>query len=849
MADYNLGTAQGRVVIDADSSKIKDVNDELDNVPGKGKKAADSLNLEQSLSKTSTAAVVAGGAIVGGLALAVKSASDFEYGMSQIQSVLGLTTEAMEPVREAALRIGQDTAFSASEAAVAIEELAKSGLSAEEILNGAADATVALAAAGQIELPEAAAIASAAMNQFKLGAEDMTDVANIMAGAANASATGVSEIGMALSFVGPTAQAAGVGLEDAAAMISLFANNGIDGARAGTALRALILNLSNPTKQAAEAMKELGLMTAEGQSAFYNADGTFKSMAEVTDLLRNSMSGLTSEQQIAYGEAIVGSAQLSALSAITSSTADEFSNLQSTIANTSAADVAQTRMGNLEGTVEQMWGALETAAIKIGQVFIPALTQVATVVADAIDWFSNLDDGTRNALVGAVALGGGLLLMGGLLTKAVMGIVELVSAIKTVHAAFVAMEIGTKLAAAATAVWTGITKAAQVAQIAFNAVMSANPIGLIITAIAALVAGLIWFFTQTEVGKTILQGFFTFLQQAWTNIASFFSTLWTEVSRFFTEAWTNIVNFLTPIFEFIATLIRTYVEVWINVFLILAAVLVTIWNGIVDVVTTVWEAIVNFLTPIVTSIASFITDVFTNLSNWWNGVWSAISSFFEDVWNALIRFLTPIVLSIYNTVTNAVRNVQNVWNTIWSAVSSFFIGIWNGIVSAVSGAVQGIFDIVGGIFGTVMGFFNGVGSWLFSVGQDLIGGMIEGITSMFSDIVGAIGDVVNGAIDWAKDVLGIHSPSTVFAAIGEDTLRGLMVGIDDLTPDLNAQMNALGAGLSANMQAAVEAVPVDPDQTVGRTQIMNYNNYGPGFDAEEDFFVAMKRAKVIVPGW
>ena len=319
---YDLGTAAGKVVIDFDDTGTKKATEGMDKVGESadklGKKTTD---VQPLIKQTSTAFLTMGAVIAGALGLALKAATDFEFGLSAIQAVSGATAAEMDLINKAALRIGADTKYSAAEAASAMEELLKSGISVTDVLNGAADATTALAAAGEVALPEAASIIAAAMNQFKIAAEDVVDVTDILAGAANASATGVSEIGAALTFVGPVANAAGLSLQDAATAIALFANNGIDGMRAGTALRAMISSLSSPTDAAAEQMRNLGLITEDGANQFFDAAGKMRPFNEIAGLLRDNLSGLNEEQLLQFADAVVGRENMSSLSAIVNTSA------------------------------------------------------------------------------------------------------------------------------------------------------------------------------------------------------------------------------------------------------------------------------------------------------------------------------------------------------------------------------------------------------------------------------------------------------------------------------------------------------------------------------------------------
>lgn len=838
MANYNLGEARGKIILETDFSSLKDGQKVLDSAKKSAEDSAQSQ--QQAWGKVGTAATVGGAAVVAGFAAAVGAASGFEFKMSAIQAVSGATASEMDLIREAALRIGKDTSFSASDAALAMEELLKAGVSTTDVLNGAADATVALAAAGQIELPEAATIASNALNQFKLEAKDLTKVADTMAGAANASATGVSEIGMALSFVGPTANAAGVSLEDAAQMIALFANNGIDGARAGTALRALISNLASPTKQASEALQALGLITEDGGNQFFDASGKMKSMTEVTDLLRNALGGMTSEQLLANGEILVGRENLSALAAIVNTSAEEYKGLGDAIANTSAADVAATRLDNMQGSMEALSGSVETLAISVGSKLIPMLTTLIDNITNAFDWFLSLDEGMQNAIVAAAGITGGLLLVAGATIKTIQGVQSAVNTIKALELASKASAAATaakaaveKGAAIATTVWTEAQKAARVAvwlmqpanaaaaagmiamkaaaiagaaaqgiataaQWAWNAALTANPIGIIITAIAALVAGLIWFFTQTELGQAIWEGFMGFLQEAWTNISAFLTTLWEGLVTVVTNVWNGIMaainavvtwfqTYVWPIIQFVIDAIVAYFTFYYNTVMMIWNAVQTAIGAVVDWfmahvyptikafidflvalfeylwkwVEFIWNGIVTTITTVVDAVVSWLTDVWNNFLRGWQIIWNAISTVVSTIWNAIVNFVRPIVEGIVNWITDIWEKFQLGWRILWDKVNQVVTTIWNAIKGFVEPIVQGIVNFITNTWNTIVGtvstIFNNVKNAIMEPIQnalDFIGGIKDKIMGFFK-----------GAGDWLFN-------------IGKDIINGFIRGLE-----------------------------------------------------------------------
>lgn len=449
--------------------------------------------------------------------------------------------------------------------------------------------------------------------------------------------------------------------------------------------------------------------------------------------------------------------------------------------------------------------------------------------------------------------------------------------------------------------WSAATKAATAVQGAFNAIIAANPIGAIITAIAAVVAALVWFFTQTEVGRKAWSAFTSWLgnvwnsicsiaQTVWGGLSSFFSGLWEGISSvaqsvwggissFFTgiwdgvsSVWNTVWNGVKTVFEAVWGFIQAYVQNVImpigefikNCFIVVAAVFVTIWNGIKAVWETVWNAIVAFFTPIIQGISDTITTVCTFISETWNTVWSAVSGFFQSIWNGIVAFFTPIIEGISNTITtvvnavkatwdsvwgaissffqtvwngivaffapvingirstitNAVNAIRSTWTSVWNSISGFFSGIWNGMRNAVGSAVGFIGDKVRGIKDTVFGALRGAGEWLRDTGRDLIQGLINGIGDMFGWVRDKICSLGDNILGWAKGVLGIGSPSKIFAQYGRWLDEGLAIGIGDAAGQVGKAMDdmtgmVVGKGLDFGVEARLNGMGTPFDMGAG----------------------------------
>lgn len=294
---------------------------------------------------------------------AVKNYSDFTAQLSQIKAVTGLDAEAMDAVKEKALELGADTQFSSTEAAQGMTELLKAGVSVKDVLGDASQAALDLAAAGQLSLPEAAEIMSTAMNAFHM--DDATHAADVLVGAANASATGVQELKYSLSAVSAVAAGVGMSFDDTNTALAVFANNGLKGSDAGTSLKTMLMNLSPQTKQATEEMQRLGLLTDEGTSKFFDQEGHLRSLSDIAGLLQEHLSGLTDEEKMNALSTMFGSDAIRGGMIMLREGAKGVKDMNAAMKDITAHETAKVAMDNLRGSLLRLKSAWENLTIKL----------------------------------------------------------------------------------------------------------------------------------------------------------------------------------------------------------------------------------------------------------------------------------------------------------------------------------------------------------------------------------------------------------------------------------------------------------------------------------------------------
>jgi TP901 family phage tail tape measure protein len=366
---------------------------------------------KSDLSEIGNAGLVMGGAIAAAFGAAVVSTLNFDKQISELGAVSGATAEEMDQLRQAALDAGQATAFSASEAALAQTELAKAGVATADILSGGLTGALNLAAAGGIELGDAATYAANAMTTFGLSGGDVGHIADVLAAGANKSAADVTDLGTALQQSGLVADQFGLDLDDSVGVLSAFAQAGLRGSDAGTSFKTMLQRLVPQSQEAAEKMEELGI-------DMFDAAGNFVGIEQAAQELQDGLSGLTEEQRNSALATIFGSDAVRAATILYQEGADGVSEWISQVDDAGfASQVAADRMDNLSGDLETLRGAIETALIEGGSKATDAMRTLTQGVTDIVSGFSELPDAAQIAVLGLGGLTGAAGLTLGVVAK------------------------------------------------------------------------------------------------------------------------------------------------------------------------------------------------------------------------------------------------------------------------------------------------------------------------------------------------------------------------------------------------------------------------------------------------
>ena len=457
------------------------------------------------------------------------------------------------------------------------------------------------------------------------------------------------------------------------------------------------------------------------------------------------------------------------------------------------------------------------------------------LVADTLNWFVRhgkelapiiIGIGTAFAAVkGYQALNSGLQALTGTMntvTTAAKGVsngIMLMTDLGGPVAMLKQMAGGLSLVKTAQTAWSTATKMATAVQGAFNAVIAANPIGAIAVAVAAVVAALAWFFTQTEAGRKAWAAFTSWLSETWAalvegakaiwnGLGEFLANLWSAISGGITSAWTSITSFLSGVWNGISTTATTIFngirDFIVNVFTVIGALIVaplqaiqngintvfgwilsfitqqmnstntvwsTVWTAIYNVVNTIFTLISGYISTVLNAIRTVIVVFLDLLKGDWQGAWDAIKSFFTTTWDGIVAFLTPIINGIKTTIGNVLNAIQSVWASIWNAISGVVSTIWNAISGVVSTCIQNVRNTISTVLNAISGVWtsvwNRVSSFLGNIWHGITSAVSNGIQSV-SNTVGRIKSTVLGAVSgagrWLYDT-------------GRQVIQGLINGI------------------------------------------------------------------------
>lgn len=673
---------------------------------------------------------------------AVKTSATFEAGMSQIQATMGITKDSMstlngesvntmDALSSLAQEMGANTKFSATEAADAINILAMAGYDTDKIY-GSLPNILNLAAAGGLEIADAADIATGVMAGFNLKAEDSSMVADKIATMASSAKGSVGEFGQAMATAAGQASVTGQSFDDTAVALEILGNHNLSAAEGGNALNRILKNLYQPTEQAAAAMEELGVSA-------YDADGKARALPDVLQDFQDKLGGLTDEEYNDIMGQIFDSATMKSVPFLINDCTAAWDTQDDTVTSLiegirgagdayggigAASGQAQAQMDNLEGQITLLKSALEGVAIQIGNILMPYITSFVEKIQGLVDWFANLDEGTQKTIVKLALLAAvvGPVLIG--IGKLVSGVGGAIRGFNEIKGAFTAIKTGFSL----------LGSSAAGAGASIGAI--AGPVLAVVAVIAVLVAAFKHLWDTNEEFRNKITG------------------IWDGIKAKFEEFGQGITDRLNALgFDF-----DNFTQV-----------VGAIWNGFCELLAPVFEGAFQIISAVFGTVLDVLTglfDVFAGIfTGNWDMVWTGVKEIFAGLWNGIKGIFEGVLMAIEGIADTVLGWFGTSWEEVWTNIKQFFINIWNGIISFFSNVINAIKTAVSNFITTIINFFaqlptnianfitnafNNVQTWAINMvnkAREMGTNFINTVVSFFTHLPGKVLQFITSAFD------------------------------------------------------------------------------------------------------
>ncbi|EMF0398886.1 phage tail tape measure protein [Enterococcus faecium] len=711
---------------------------------------------------------------------AAKVGGDFEAQMSRVKAISGATGDTFEQMKQQAIDLGAKTAFSAKESAAGMENLASAGFSAQEIMK-AMPGLLDLAAVSGGDVALASENTATALRGFGLEASEAGHVADVFARAAADTNAEVGDMGEALKYVAPVANSMGISLEETAAAIGIMSDAGIKGSQAGTTLRGALSRLARPTKAMQDTMDNLGV-------SFYDADGKMKPLKTQVELLKKAFEGLTPEQQQNALVTLYGQESLSGMMALIDKGPDSLGKLTKSLKDSDGAadDMARTMQDNMNSSIEQMFGAFESAAIVIQKILAPSIKKVADAISGLVEKFVSAPESTQRLVVaiGAIAIAIGPVLYAlGMLVKA-----------------FQTMKVGLGVLGNGISLFKKLGSA-----IGFLT----SPVGLVIAAVALLVVGFIYLWNTSEdfrnfwIGlwegiKSAVSSAVEWIQNAWKSTGEWFNNLWKSIKEGADNVWTTIQEAPGKAADWIKNKWTETKEFFSS-----------IWDGIKEAASSAWEGIVNILAPYVIA----IKNVFQPMIDFFTNLWSQIGSIAGSAWEIIKTAVMGPILLLIDLITGNFNQLKEDASMLWTTLTTNIQNIITTFVDIVVGYYTALKDTVINIWNvltsTIKDVWNSFTTWIKETTNNIVNSIKQGWNNLKQGTI----DLFNNMIQGAKDLWNSFKAWFINLVIG--TKDNIIQGWENLKQGTIDTFNNLVNGAQEAWDNLVNAVSNTVDRVTG----------------------------------
>ena len=801
---------------------------------------------------------------------AVGVGSDFESGMTLVAATMGITTEEIaagseefDKLQKAAKEAGATTQFSATQAAEALNYMALAGYDADKSIE-TLPTVLNLAAAGGMDLATASDMVTDSMSALGDAAGTTEGFVDKMAKTSQKSNTNVQQLGEAILTVGGTAKNLAGGVVEMNTVLGIFADNGVKGAEGGTALRNVILSLTAPTDKAKKQMEALGLQV-------FDANENMRPLNETFNDLNGILGTMTQGEQTEVLNSIFNKVDLKSVNALLANSGERFDELSGYISDCdgAAADMAATMNDNLQGKVTILKSGLEGLGIAAYEKFKTPLTNAVENITEVIGQLqTDLTDGSLSGALEKIATGFGNMvekaseIVAAILPTLLEGLgwiadngETIVSVLAGIGAGFAVFKVATLINTVITAMqgFKAAVAAAQVVQALMNVTMAANPIILVVTLIAVLVAAIVGFIATNEDARAALVN-------VWEAIKTAIGTVVEKIVTFFTETIPNAFN---KVINFVKSnnwqgLLLLLVNPFAGAFKLLydnCEGFRNIINNLVEQIKSAFNGVVNFLKELPSKIWNAIISTVDAIREWALGLRTAaeegitqlvtnVVTFFSELPNKIayvigfcLGYIIKFGIDLYTWATTKIPEFVNsvvifmqqlpgkIWNAIISAVQK--VATWgeNMKTQAVTKTTQLITNVVSfmqqlpdKIWNAIISAVQKVTTWgeqmrsqAVTAATNLLNQTITTLSQLpgkvWNAIVGAVQQVVNWGTQLAAKgteaakglynavVNGVSSLPSKMAEIGSNIVSGIWNGISSGWDWLTGKVKSLAKSL------------------------------------------------------
>jgi len=679
----------------------------------------------------------------------IELGQNFTSTMSEVSAISGATGEDFEKLEACAREYGATTVFSASNAAEALKYMSLAGWDADQSTS-ALGGVLNLAAASGMELGAASDMVTDYLSAFAMEAGDAAYFADLLSYAQSHSNTTAEALGEAYKNCAANLNAAGQDVETVTSLLEGMANQGYKGSEAGTAMAAIMRDITN-------GMKDGAIKIGETSVAVMDAQGNFRDLTDILTEVEAATNGMGDAERAVALSSTFTADSTKGLNLILNEGMDNIAGYEEELrgASGSAEEMANIMNDNLSGDVAAMNSAFEELGLKIYDALESKLRAgvqfITNGVIPAIEWLGGhipevtiavsglgaviaaMNWGTISSKIAMVK--GALVKLAAALGGVSLPAIAIIAVITAVALAFTNLwknneEFRNKI----TAIWDGIK--AKFDEFGQGIVDRLNALGFEFEDITEVMKA-VWD-GFCEVLAPIFEGVFQQISNILNEALDILTGLFDIFAGIFTGDWDMVWQGVQEVFGAVWDFVAATFENWISTFTSLADTVLG-WFG------TDWETVW-------TNVKTFFSDTWNAISSFFSGILTGIKTFFTDTWNAIVSFFSGILSGIYSSVTGTMTEIHDTFMNIWDSITGFLSGAWETIKNIVTVGIMAVKEIISAAFQIITLPFRFI--WenckdtvlsIWETIKSVIGEKIDAVKEKITTVTTAISNVASAA--------------------------------------------------------------------------------------------------------